>query len=307
MLGVFDASRMGALRFTTEEGGAFLSKETELSTPPWTTLRTLEQATSAFENDENGTDDKWLKQLLAPCSSLGGARPKATVIAPDSSLWIAKFPSKHDEWDSGAWEMVTHELAVKCGLNVPKAKLERFSKAGGTFLIKRFDRDGERRIHFASAMTLLGKTDGASGSEGAGYLDMVSFLKSNGASPRDDILELWKRIVFSIAVSNTDDHLRNHAFIMTDHGWRISPMYDVNPNIYGDTLSLNITADDNQMRFDVALEAAKSFGIEQEQANEIIESIRSVVESYWKTAAGDLGLSRNAIQHMEPAFDMKLK
>ena len=194
--------------------------------------------------------------------------------APDGALWIAKFPSKHDEWDSGAWEMVTHELAVKCGLHVPDAKLECFSKNGSTFLVKRFDRSWKKRIHFASAMTLLGKKDGASGEDGTSYLDMVSYLKANGSAPKQDILELWKRIVFYIAVSNTDDHLRNHAFIMDNRGWRLSPMYDVNPNVYGDILSLNITAADNRMRFDVAAETAENFDIEPEQAEEMIGTIR---------------------------------
>jgi len=307
LLGVFDEARMGALRFTLEEGGTFLSADTKLSTPPWTTLRALEDAVNSFENDENGTTGKWLTQLLAPGSSLGGARPKATVQAPDGALWIAKFPSKHDEWDSGAWEMVTHELAVKCGLHVPDAKLECFSKNGSTFLVKRFDRSWKKRIHFASAMTLLGKKDGASGEDGTSYLDMVSYLKANGSAPKQDILELWKRIVFYIAVSNTDDHLRNHAFIMDNRGWRLSPMYDVNPNVYGDILSLNITAADNRMRFDVAAETAENFDIEPEQAEEMIGTIRSIVESNWKTIAKDYGLSHSAIRYMEPAFDMTLK
>ena len=307
LLGVFDQARMGALRFSREKGGPFLSEDKELSTPPWTTLRSLENATFAFENDESGSDSKWLKQLLAPGSSLGGARPKATVQAPDGDLWIAKFPSKHDEWDSGAWEMVIHELAKLCALNVPEAKLEHFSDNGSTFLVKRFDRNKGKRIHFTSAMTLLGKTDGASGTDGTSYLDIVSFLKSNGAKPKQDLLELWKRIVFSIAVSNTDDHLRNHAFIMTAEGWELSPMYDVNPNIYGDTLSLNITEDDNRLLFEVAIDVANYFDIEAKRAQEIMDEIRTTVEHNWQSVAKNFGLSRRAIQFMEPAFDMSLK
>ncbi|WP_435071280.1 type II toxin-antitoxin system HipA family toxin [Ohessyouella blattaphilus] len=307
LLGVFDQARMGALRFSREKGGPFLSEDKELSTPPWTTLRSLENATFAFENDESGADNKWLKQLLAPGSSLGGARPKATVQAPDGALWIAKFPSKHDEWDSGAWEMVIHELAKLCALNVPEAKLEHFSNNGSTFLVKRFDRNKGGRIHFTSAMTLLGKTDGASGTDGTSYLDIVSFLKSNGAKPKQDLLELWKRIVFSIAVSNTDDHLRNHAFIMTAEGWKLSPMYDVNPNIYGDTLSLNITEDDNRLLFEVAIDVANYFDIEAKRAQEIMDEIRTTVEHNWQPIAKNFGLSRRAIQFMEPAFDMSLK
>ncbi|MBO4678187.1 MAG: HipA domain-containing protein, partial [Lachnospiraceae bacterium] len=150
LLGVYDEARMGGLRFKTDLDGDFLSNDKEYTTPPWTSLRQLEQASYAFENE--GGDDKWLRQLLAPGSSLGGARPKASVIAPDGSLWIAKYPSKHDEFDSGAWEMVVHELAGICGLNVPEAKAEKFSKLGTTFLVRRFDRNMSRRIHFSSAM-----------------------------------------------------------------------------------------------------------------------------------------------------------
>lgn len=165
LLGVYDETRMGGLRFSTSEDGPFLSNDKELATPPWTTLRKLEAASLAFEKNDDGMEEKWLKQLLAPGSSLGGARPKASVSAPDGSLWIAKFPSKHDDMNVGAWEMVVHDLAIMCGLNVPEAKLENFSKTGSTFLIKRFDRDGKKRIHFASAMTLLGKNDGANASD----------------------------------------------------------------------------------------------------------------------------------------------
>ncbi|MGN0329387.1 MAG: HipA domain-containing protein [Lachnospira sp.] len=143
------------MRIKTDIDGDFLSKDKEYATPPWTSLRELEQASIAFENDDTEFDEKWLKQLLAPGSSLGGARPKASVMALDGSLWIAKFPSKHDDFNSGAWELVVHDLAVMCGLNVPEAKATKFSKLGTTFLVKRFDRIGEQRIHFSSAMTML--------------------------------------------------------------------------------------------------------------------------------------------------------
>ena len=232
LLGVYDQSRMGALRFCLDENGPFLSDDKEMSTPPWASLRTLEEAARLFEQDENALEEKWIKQLIGPGSSLGGARPKSTVEDMDGSLWIAKFPSKHDEVDSGAWEMVAHDLAKMCGLDVPDAKLEKFSKLGSTFIVKRFDREADRRIHFASAMTMLGETDGASAAENISYLDIASFIRSNGAAPNKDLKELWKRIVFNIAISNTDDHLRNHGFILTDKGWCLSPLYDVNPVPY---------------------------------------------------------------------------
>ena len=195
MLGVYDQSRMGALRFCLDENGPFLSDDKEMSTPPWASLRTLEEAARLFEQDENALEEKWIKQLIGPGSSLGGARPKSTVVDVDGSLWIAKFPSKHDEVDSGAWEMVAHDLAKICGLDVPDAKLEKFSKLGSTFIVKRFDRESDRRIHFASAMTMLGETDGASAAENISYLDIASSIRSNGAAPNKDLKELWSRIL----------------------------------------------------------------------------------------------------------------
>jgi len=282
-----------------------VSADTELAAPPWTTLRTLETASLAFENDESGQDGKWLRQLLAPGSSLGGARPKASVLAPDGSLWIAKFPSKHDEWNTGAWEMAVHDLAVKCGLNVPAAGLETFSGAGGTFMIKRFDRENGRRLHFASAMALLGKTDG--NTDDVSYLDLAAFIKSNGASPKRDLEELWKRLVFNMAVSNTDDHLRNHGFILKNDGWALSPAFDINPNIYGNTLSLNVSSGDNSISFELALETAEYYGINTQDAKQIIENIKTAVSDNWRQIAAAHGLSRDATIRMEPAFAMEYK
>lgn len=188
MFGVFEDScpdRWGRLLMKRRE--AIIAKKEERKPRTLTEidflLRKLESASLAFEKNDDGMEEKWLRQLIAPGSSLGGARPKASVLAPDGSLWIAKFPSKHDEINVGAWEMVVHDLAVMCDLNVPEAKLENFSKTGSTFLTKRFDRNGDRRIHFASAMTLLGKKDGASATEGSSYLDIASIIRVNSASP----------------------------------------------------------------------------------------------------------------------------
>lgn len=307
LLGVYDETRMGGLRFAEVEGGPFLSDDKELATPPWVTLRKLESASLAFEKNEDGMEEKWLKQLLAPGSSLGGARPKASVSAPDGSLWIAKFPSKHDDIDVGAWEMVTHDLAALCGLDVPEAKLEHFSKTGSTFLTKRFDRNGTQRIHFASAMTLLGKNDGASAADGSSYLDIVSFIRQYGAVPKKNLHELWNRIVFSIAVSNTDDHLRNHGFVLTNEGWCLSPLYDVNPNADGDVLALNIDEYSNLIDFELALSVASKFGITERQAKIQLDNIKAVVESNWRTLAKKYGLGRGETERMTPAFDMRYK
>lgn len=302
LLGVYDATRMGGIRFKLDPNGPFLSDDRETQVPPWATLRTLEEASRNFENDESGLSEKWLNQLIKPGSSLGGARPKATVVDTMGQLWIAKFPSKNDENDTGAWEMVTHDLAKLCGLNVPDAKLEKFSKIGSTYLVKRFDRNEKKRIHFASAMTLLGKNDGASAADGTSYLDMADFIKSNGARPKEDLVELWKRIVFSMAVSNTDDHLRNHAFILTKKGWILSPLYDVNPVPYGDELSLNVDEYDNSIRIDLAVETAMRFGMTRADAEKFAGNMLKTVRENWQSLALKYGLSRGQIEEMRPAF-----
>ena len=302
LLGVYDETRMGGIRFKSEPEGPFLSDDKETAAPPWATLRTLEEASRNFENDETGLSEKWLNQLIKPGSSLGGARPKATVADTKDQLWIAKFPSKNDENDTGAWEMVAHDLAALCGLNVPEAKLEKFSPLGSTFLIKRFDRLGSKRVHFASAMTLLGKTDGASAADGSSYLDIAAFIKSYGAQPKKDLGELWKRIVFNMAVTNTDDHLRNHAFILTDKGWILSPLYDVNPVPYGDELSLNVDEEDNSINIELAVQTAVRFGISKSDAEAYAEDILKIVRDNWEKSAAGYGLTRRQIEEMRPAF-----
>ena len=302
LLGVYDETRLGGIRFKTEPNGAFLSDDKETAAPPWASLRALEEASRNFENEDTALSEKWLNQLIRPGSSLGGARPKATVIDPKEQLWIAKFPSKNDENDSGAWEMVTHDLAEICGLHVPEAKLEKFSNLGSTYLVKRFDRILNKRVHFASAMTLLGKTDGASAEDGTSYLDIAAFIKSYGAQPKRDLIELWKRIVFYMAVSNTDDHLRNHAFIFAENGWRLSPLYDVNPVPYGDELSLNVDEEDNSINIDLAIQTAVRFGISEADAMTYAKNILSLVQENWEKRATAYGLSRRLIEEMRPAF-----
>lgn len=307
LMGVYDETRMGAIRFKLDKDGPFLSDDTERPTPPWTSLRTLEEASRQFENDESGLEQKWLNQLIKPGSSLGGARPKATVLDTEGNLWIAKFPSKHDDFNVGAWEKVTHDLARICGLDVPESKLINFSKYGSTFLVRRFDRNGKARVHFASAMTMLGKTDGASSADGSSYLELVSFIKSNGAAPKRDLAELWKRIVFNMAVSNTDDHLRNHGFILKGDGWHLSPLYDVNPVPEGSMLSLCVNEDDADISIDLAIEIAPYCGIAYKEASSMAEEILKTVRENWKRLAADCGLNRNEQEYMRPAFSAALE
>lgn len=231
LLGVCDLTRPGALRLKLDRTGDFVASGTSDAAPPWTTLRALEDSARHLDADDRGADEeRWLNDLFRPGTSLGGARPKANVTAPDGSLWIAKFPSVRDEWDVGLREYETSVLARKAGLNVPETQCRKLSKAGTTFFSKRFDRENGRRIHYASAMTMLGAQDGE---EGHSYLEIAEFIAAHGAAPEEDLRELWGRIVFSELVRNTDDHLRNHGFLLTPRGWRLAPMFDVNPNPMG--------------------------------------------------------------------------
>ncbi|MCQ2798708.1 MAG: HipA domain-containing protein [Bacilli bacterium] len=300
LLGVDDYSRLGAIRFSLEKGGKFISDEKNMSAPPIEKLRDIEYAASEYEKDENFLDEKWISLLLTPGSSLGGARPKANVVDLDGSLWIAKFPSKHDEWDSGLFEYVTYELARLCGLNTMPSKILKFSERGSTFLVKRFDRNGKKRIHFASSMCLLDKTDGESSE--CSYLDLADFIRSNGCNVEADLVELFKRIVFSILVKNTDDHLRNHGFLLMKNGWVLSPLFDVNPNPDGMYLSMTIDGVDNSLNLDSAIAVSFAFGIDEKTARDIVDETSSIISSSWKTIARRCGASEKAIEYMTPAF-----
>lgn len=299
LLGVHDKSRMGAMRFKLDESGPFLSDDSDMAAPPWVALRELNDAVTALESD-SVRPDKWLEMLIAPGSSLGGARPKANVVAPDGSLWIAKFPSKNDKINCGAWEKTIYDLAKMCELAVTECRLEKFSQYGSTFLVKRFDRGLERRIHFTSAMALLGSTDGENT---LGYTDIADFIKSTAATPKKDLEELWKRIVFNMLVSNTDDHLRNHGFLLTDKGWALSPLYDVNPNPYGEYLSLNVDANDPTISTELALGACELYGIKPTKAKTSICEMKKTVHENWRQVATKNGISRSEQSYMESAFN----
>ncbi|AUS05858.1 type II toxin-antitoxin system HipA family toxin [Pseudotamlana carrageenivorans] len=306
LLGVFDGHRMGALRFKLEKECPFLNDKKELASPPWTSIRALEQISLRLEDDDSLDDPdylKWLQMLVSPGSSLGGARPKASVLDNGGHLWIAKFPSKNDGDDIGGWEMVAYELAIQSGIVMANSQAEKFSSTQHTFLTKRFDRTSAgERIHFASAMTLLGYTDGTDAATGASYLELVDFITKHGASPDKDLKQLWRRIVFSICVSNTDDHLRNHGFLLTAKGWVLSPAYDINPVETGTGLKLNISEDDNALDLDLALEVAPYFRIEAEEASQIVNEITQVV-SNWKVIANKYGLSRREQELKASAFN----
>ncbi|ELR72363.1 HIPA protein [Fulvivirga imtechensis AK7] len=295
LLGVYDAHRMGGLRFKITPDGPFLNDNKEMATPPWTSIRELEQISLRLEDDDVIDDPeyiKWLNMLIAPGSSLGGARPKASVLDENQHLCIAKFPSKNDQTDIGAWEMVAHELAIAARINMAQAQAKKFSSNNHTFITKRFDRAiGEARIHFASAMTLLGYTDGQDHHDGLSYLELAEFISTQGAQVNKDLEELWRRIVFSICISNTDDHLRNHGFILSSKGWVLSPAYDINPIETGLGLRLNISEDENTLDIGLAMEVLPFFRLTLKKANQIIKEVKTSVQN-WREIAGKYSISK---------------
>lgn len=308
LLGVFDGSRMGALRFKIDPDGPFLDNDSTLASPPWTSLRELENASLQLEQDKEMKNSRWLTMLLQPGSSLGGARPKANVVDSEGNLWIAKFPSRMDTKDIGAWEWVCMQLARHCGIIVSNVKAERLGCEHHTFLTRRFDRNGtNHRIHFVSAMTLLGYCDGASGSDGVSYLELVEWIETHCADVQANLDQLFRRIVFNIAISNCDDHLRNHGFLLTDKGWNLSPAYDLTPDVFGTGLKLNITENDNSLDMNLVREVAPYFGIHN--AENIITDVRAAVEGSgrwhgfgWRNLATRIGISRYEQDQMASAF-----
>lgn len=306
LIGVHDAFRVGALRFRLDDRGDFLDNRHDVAAPPFVKLRALEAASLAIEGDEDNTADEadeWLRMLIAPGGSLGGARPKASVIDPAGHLWIAKFPSVHDEHDMGGWELVVQTLALRCGLRVPESQARRFARSHHTFLVKRFDRtDAGARLHFASAMTLTDHQDGDDASTGVSYLEIARVLMDHGAQTNADLRELWSRIVFNVLVSNTDDHLRNHGFILEPgKGWHLSEAFDMNPvpDAYG--LRLNISETDNALDLDLVRSVAPYFRVGTRTATDIIERSQTVVRQ-WRRIATALALPARACDQMAPAF-----
>jgi len=303
LLGVYDESRMGALRFKTDLDGYFLNDNKNATSPPWSSIRELQHAAHIFENDtENKEVNRWLSVLMAPGSSLGGARPKANILDNDKSLWIAKFPSKTDITDKAAWEFLAYKLAINAGIEMSTCRIERIVGKHHTFFTKRFDRHGDERIHFASAMTMTGNNEDTIRDTQASYLDIAEFISNHGANIESNLHQLWRRIIFNIAISNTDDHLRNHGFILTKEGWILSPAYDLNPSIDKDGLALNIDTNNNNLDFELAKSVGEYFRLNKTQMDIIINQIVTVVID-WKAIATTIGISRAEQKLMEKAFN----
>ena len=299
LLMVNDEARQGALRFSLEVDGPFLAANDATPIPP---LVELPRLLSAAEHvvDESDSDED-LRLLLAPGSSLGGARPKASVRDRDGQLAIAKFPHRDDEIDAVRWEAVALSLAGKAGIPLPQWRLE--TVAGKLILLlRRFDRSDGLRIPFLSAMSMLGAND----NETRSYLEFVDALRQYGAAPKRDMHMLWRRVVCSVLISNTDDHLRNHGFLYDGpDGWRLAPAYDLNPvpiDIKPRVLATAIDLDDSTASLDLALNVATYFELDDRQAREIAREVGQAV-SGWREEAVRLGLASAQIDRMASAFE----
>jgi serine/threonine-protein kinase HipA len=285
-----------------DKEGPFLDDSHATPTPPWASIRDLQHGAEVLESDEDSEEvKKWLTILMAPGSSLGGARPKANITDDQGHLWIAKFPSKGDTIDKGAWEFLASKLALKCGIVMPESRIEKVAGKFHTFFTKRFDRKLNERIHFASAMTMTGQNEATIKESPASYLDMAEFIQYNGAQNKQDLQQLWRRIIFNIAVSNTDDHLRNHGFILTDKGWILSPAFDINPSVDKDGLALNIDMYNNELDFELAKSVGEYFHLNDAEMNTIIKEVKTGVSS-WKSVAQEIGITGAEQELMSGAF-----
>jgi len=302
LLGVHDLSRMGALRFKREPDGDFLDNDSVSPTPPWASIRELQYGAKLIESNEDTVEvKKWLAMLMAPGSSLGGARPKANILDENGHPWIAKFPSKNDTIDKGAWEYLAYRLAVDSGIDMAESRLEHIAGPYRTFFTKRFDRERQSRIHFASAMTMTGKNEELIRDETPSYLDIVEFIQFSGIQIEEDLRQLWRRIVFNILISNTDDHLRNHGFILTNKGWRLSPAFDINPSIDKVGLALNIDMDNNSPDIDLVKSVSVYFRLGKKEMDNILDEVQSAVLG-WQKVATEIGIPRNEQTIMAAAF-----
>ncbi len=299
LLLVDDEARQGALRFAEREGGPFLREEGVKRIPPLVELPELLSAAEHVVEDTDTEED--LRLLFAPGSSLGGARPKASVIEKDGQLAIAKFPRRDDEINTVVWEAVALALAAKSGIRVPASRIETISNKP-VILLRRFDREGTRRIPFLSAMSMLGAKDRDTRS----YLEIVDALRQHGAAPKEDMEQLWRRLVFNILISNTDDHLRNHGFLYAGQaGWRLSPAYDLNPvpvDVKPRILTTAINEDDNTASLALAMEVAPYFDLEPVAAEKIATEVGKAV-SKWRDEAVRLGIGKSEIERMVSAFE----
>lgn len=307
LTGIDDFSRMGGFRFKEDLDGEFINVSESLKIPPLTDIRELIAASAEIEKCEENNmlpDRKWIAQLVQPGTSLGGARPKANVVDADKTLYVAKFPSRKDDYDVGLWEHFSHLLATKAGVNVSQTKVLATGEKYHTLLSRRFDRarDG-KRIHFASAMSLLGLSDGDNATSGHGYLDIVDFIIQNCTDVDRNLQELYRRVAFNICIGNTDDHFRNHGFLLTAKGWTLSPAYDMNPTL-NEYQSLLISSTSNKADLSVLLDACEDYMLNRKTAEKIVSEVVEAVKE-WREIAIRQGVSKSEIDMFSGVLDIR--
>jgi serine/threonine-protein kinase HipA len=306
LIGVQDVTRQGALRFRLDGEARFLSDHT-LPAPPVASLRELEAVARELTSKRIDNLDKlrrWLAVLVAPGASLGGARPKANFTDDDGSLWIAKFPARDDVHDVGGWEGVAHTLARKAKVDVPLARVLKLGSGGQTFCVQRFDRRAvrrvQRRVFYASAMTLLQKKS----AEGTSYLELAEFIQKNGPNAtaiEADLEQLFRRVVFNVAIGNRDDHLRNHGFLLGANGWRLAPAFDVNPNLYQAEHVMLLDEADKRPSIETVLETHAWYRLDDSAAGKIVSDVVKAARP-WADVARRAGIAAADIEQFGPAF-----
>lgn len=308
LTGIDDYSRMGGFRFKETPESEFINTNSTLRIPPITELRELIAASKEIERGEDMSilpEKKWIVQLVHPGSSLGGARPKANVVDCDHRIYVAKFPSLKDDYDAGLWEHFCHLLAKNAGINAAETRVIATNDKHHTLLSRRFDRTDEgRRVHFASAMTLLGLSDGDNAATGNGYLDIVDFILRGCTDVDANLRELFRRVAFNICIGNSDDHFRNHGFLLTAKGWTLSPAYDMNPTL-NDHQSLLINSKTNKADLSILLNSCDEYMLTAEVAKDIIKGVVAAVEK-WHTLAGKLGVAKREISLFEGVFNSRI-
>lgn len=305
LTGIDDFSRMGGFRFKEDPNGKFINVSESLRIPPLTDIRELIEASTEIEKSEEENilpDRKWVVQLVQPGSSLGGARPKASVIGTDKTLYVAKFPSRKDNYNAGLWEHFSHLLAIKAGIDAATTKVLATGEKYHTLLSKRFDRTQEgKRIHFASAMTLLGLSDGDNATTGHGYLDIVDFIIQSCTDVERNLQELYRRVAFNICIGNSDDHFRNHGFLLTAKGWTLSPAYDMNPT-QNEYQNLLISATSNKADLNILLDACGDYMLNCKTAEDIISEVTEAVKG-WREWAVRLGIFKREMEIFSGILD----
>lgn len=308
LMGIDDFSRMGGFRFKKELEGEFINVSASLKIPPLTELKDLLHASREIEKSEEANvlpEKKWIAQLIQPGSSLGGARPKASVLDEKGNLCIAKFPSRKDDYDAGLWEHFSHLLAQKAGIEVAQTKVLGGLGKYHTFLSRRFDRKDEaKRVHFASSMSLLGLKDGDNAQGGYGYLDMVDFILQGCCDVEQNLQELYRRVAFNMCIGNSDDHFRNHGFLLTQKGWTLSPAYDMNPTL-NEYQSLLVNESSNKADISVLLDSCESYLIKKEIAANIIQEVQTAV-SGWESLAVQLQIPVRETTLFKDRFKLNL-